>query len=93
MQLQGIRLLRRPSELIFRAQGRQISGLKVEIYGLSGAKLLDSGFSAGRQLRWNFLTTSGSRPLANGVYLYVVTVRGPSGRLLRDQVRKLVLLR
>jgi hypothetical protein len=33
------------------------------------------------------------RPLANGVYLYIVTVRGPNGQIITTKANKLVLLR
>jgi hypothetical protein len=31
--------------------------------------------------------------MANGVYLYVVTVKGWDGSIIRSEVRKLVILR
>jgi hypothetical protein len=31
--------------------------------------------------------------LANGVYLYVVTVKGANGQVINSEVRKLVILR
>ncbi len=36
---------------------------------------------------------SDGRRLANGVYLYVVTIRRQDGAILRSQVKKLVILR
>jgi hypothetical protein len=43
-------------------------------------------------LRGIFLITEASR-IANGVYLYVVRVRGFDGREYASEVRKLVILR
>jgi len=46
----------------------------------------------GKQLRFRALDKAG-HPLANGVYLYIVTVRGFNGEILSSQVKKLVILR
>lgn len=76
----------------FAAFGTDIESLKLEVFDLTGRKLYDSGFVAGPALSWNPLANKGSRA-ANGVYLYVVTVRGFHGEMFRSQVKKLVLLR
>lgn len=68
------------------------STAQIQVFDLSGRLLYDSGFVGGSNLRWEGLTRDGRR-VANGVYLYVVTVRTLDGRLLRSEVRKLVILR
>jgi len=76
----------------FTVEGQAISGMKVEIFDLSGLRVWDSGFVAGNTLEWNLMNDRGEA-LANGVYLYVVTVRGQGGELIRSKARKIVLLR
>jgi len=76
----------------FVVEGTGIAELKVEVFNLAGASIYNSGFVAGHELVWNLLSDEGL-PVANGVYLYVVTVRGYNGEVLRSQVKKLVVLR
>jgi hypothetical protein len=76
----------------FRVNGQGIRTLQVQVYDLSGQKVYDSGAVVGPALRWDLRNAHG-RPLANGVYLYVVTVSGYDGRVVHDQVKKLVILR
>ncbi len=92
LQLKTTEAINQPAGLIFRVEGQQIAAVQVDVYNLKGEKLFDSGAVAGQTLRWDLQAGSSNR-LANGVYLYVVTVRGTDGRVIRDQVRKLVLLR
>jgi hypothetical protein len=73
-----------------------VSGLGVESvmiqgFDLSGRIRFESQ-NQGNQLSWSMLDKQG-RPLANGVYLYVVTVMGQDNSVWRSQVRKLALLR
>jgi hypothetical protein len=75
----------------FAVLGRGIRSIEVEIYDLQGRRALDSGRVA-NGFAWRGLNTQGQR-LANGVYLYVVTVYGANGEILHSEVRKLVLLR
>jgi len=63
------------------------AGLRVQLFDLAGKAVLDAEAS-GRVLRAP--TPAG---LANGVYLYIVTVRGYDGSILRSKVQKLVILR
>lgn len=59
---------------------------------LAGRTVLDEeGYSSALTIYG--LADRNGNPLANGVYLYVVTVRGWDGRVLRSEVRKLVILR
>jgi hypothetical protein len=75
----------------FRAEGSGIAGLKVEVFNLEGMKVSEEEAS-GNTLRFYAVDNKG-RPLANGVYLYVVRVRGFDGREYVSEVRKLVILR
>ena len=84
---------RNKSELVFSAQNTNTTHMQVEIYGLNGKLIHDSGEVRGTKLRWN-LRDQNARPVANGVYLYVVTVRGPDGMtLLHSTVKKMIVLR
>jgi hypothetical protein len=61
----------------FSAQG-SVKELRVEILALSGQKVFDSGPVLGNALDWKLSNTQG-QPVANGVYLYTVTVKDPLG--------------
>jgi parallel beta-helix repeat protein len=74
-----------------RVQGQGIAGVQLQVYDLSGRVVADQSAS-GASLRWNGLSSLG-RTLANGVYLYVVTVKGYDGKVVNSEVRKLVILR
>lgn len=76
----------------FIVEGQGIQDINVQVFDLAGQKVFGSGLVAGRELSWNLLNDQG-RALANGVYLYVVTVRGFDGETIRSKVRKLVVLR
>jgi len=75
----------------FRAEGSGIAGIKVEVFNLAGMKVSEEEAS-GNTLRFYALDDRG-RPLANGVYMYIVRVRGFDGREYVSEVRKLVILR
>jgi hypothetical protein len=74
----------------FSAQG-SVKELRVEILSLSGQKVFDSGPVLGNALDWKLLNSQG-QPVANGVYLYTVTVKDPSGNVTK-KVGKLAVLR
>jgi hypothetical protein len=74
----------------FSAQGA-VKELRVEILALSGQKVFDSGPVLGNALDWKLLNSQG-QPVANGVYLYAVTVRDPSGNVTK-KIGKLAVLR
>jgi M6 family metalloprotease-like protein len=78
--------------LTFSVQGQGIAAMQVQIYDLSGRPIFDSGEVAGQQVRWNLLNRRGQR-VANGVYLYIVMVRGYDGTILRSEVRKFIVLK
>lgn len=74
-----------------RVAGQGIASVRVEGFDLAGRKRF-AAESAGSSLRWLPLDQSG-RPLANGVYLYIVIVRGHSGEIWQSAIRKMVVLR
>ena len=76
----------------FAVQGQGIESVQAQVFALSGKLVYDSGFVEGNALSWNLLSDRGKR-VANGVYLYVVMVRGFSGEVIRSEVKKLVVLR
>lgn len=79
-------------DVLFRVEGTGIAAAQVRMFDLSGRLIYDSGFLPGRQLRWDRHDAQG-RQVANGVYLYVLHVRGFHGEVAVSAVRKLGLLR
>lgn len=66
-------------------------GVRLMVYDLNGRMVHDTGYVAGTELSWRPLS-AGERPLANGVYFYVVEVRDVLGQVAR-KVGKFTLLR
>lgn len=77
----------------FAVEGQRIAEIKVGIYSLKGKWIYDSGFVAGNRLTWHLESGRGEALVANGVYLYTLTVRDFNGEVVRSRVRKLVVLR
>jgi hypothetical protein len=75
----------------FVAEGQGITGMEAQVFDLSGKLIFDQE-TTGPTLTFRGLGTDG-RPLANGVYLYVVTTRGSNGQQRTSEVKKLVLMR
>ena len=78
-------------ERTLRVQGQGIAQVRLQVFDLSG-RLLKEETSAGSQLRFS-LTDPADQALANGVYLYVVSVQGLNGERWRSGVQKLIVLR
>lgn len=83
--------IRNSSAVTLKAEGSGIATVKLEIFNLAGTKALEQE-AAGTTLELQAIDARG-RPLANGVYLYAVTVRGFDGKTIGSEVRKLVILR
>lgn len=75
----------------FNVEGEGIESVQLQVFALSGKQVYASGLVEGHTLSWNLLSDQGKR-LANGVYLYVVMVKGYDGKVVRE-VKKLVILR
>lgn len=75
----------------FKVEGTRIASMKVEIFSLAGMKVFEQETS-GSTLGFHAIDDE-DRQLANGVYLYVVTVKGYDGQVVRSKVKKLVVLR
>lgn len=71
-------------------EGTGIESVRLQVFNLAGALVFDDT-EQGNTLHFHALDNEG-RVLANGVYLYIVTVKG-QGEVLRSEVRKLVILR
>ncbi|OGF53197.1 MAG: hypothetical protein A2Z21_05525 [Candidatus Fraserbacteria bacterium RBG_16_55_9] len=76
----------------FFAQGQGLEALRAEVFTLDGERIYDSGFVPQETLHWR-PRTQGSDPLANGIYFYLLTVRGQDGRTISTEIRKFALLR
>jgi hypothetical protein len=81
----------RGSTLEFAVQGAGIVQTSVELFTLAGRRFAHA-IAAGTHVTLSLLDSHGGA-LANGVYLYVVTVRSWDGTERRSAVRKLAVLR
>lgn len=71
--------------------GQNIASVQLQVYDLNGQLQLQR-HNTGSQLRFSLLNQKG-QPLANGVYLVMVTVQGNDGTLWRSGIRKMMVLR
>lgn len=76
----------------FIVEGQGIEDIQVEIFDLSGRGVFSSGWVDGETFEWHLMNSQGEA-LANGVYLYMVRVRGFDDRIITSRVMKLVILR
>jgi CSLREA domain-containing protein len=86
LRVEGLRAQIQAGQVRLEASGEGIASVGVELFDLSGRRLLTQQ-GEGREL------TVAVDGLANGVYLYVVRVRGFDGREYASAVRKIVILR
>jgi hypothetical protein len=89
LEVKEIRAEQRGELLSFRVLGSGVQELGVQLFSLSGQLIADHRTS-GATLTVPALTAQGQR-LAKGVYLYVVTVRGWDGQVIRSEIRKIVV--
>jgi hypothetical protein len=73
-------------QLEVEATGEGIGALTLELFDLSGRKRIEQQQAGSRM-------SAALSPLANGVYFYVVRVRGDDGREYVSEIRKLVIVR
>jgi hypothetical protein len=86
-----LRVEREARALRFRALGEGIEAIRVQIYDLQGREVYTTQFVPGSQLVWRLQSTDG-HPVANGVYLAVISVKGADA-IYRSAVQKIVVLR
>jgi len=84
--------IRNVKRITFKVSGSAIRSIQVEIYDLSGRRVFDSGEVPSSTLVWNLVNNNG-RIVANGVYLYLITVKGFNDKTIRSKVKKLIVLR
>ncbi|MBI1742911.1 DUF11 domain-containing protein [Candidatus Acetothermia bacterium] len=75
----------------FVVEGAGIKEMNVIVWGINGS-LVMGNVSPSNRLDWNLLSQQG-QVVANGVYLYVVRVRGFDGKFFQSKVQKLVIIR
>jgi hypothetical protein len=86
LRVEGLQTQIQAGQMRLEASGEGIASVGVELFDLSGRRLLTQQ-GEGRELT---VTVNG---LANGVYLYVARVRGFDGQEYVSGVRKLVIVR
>ena len=75
----------------FIVRGRNIVSFRVEIFDLAGRKVFEAE-ERGTRLRFPAVNQRGKK-LANGLYLYVITIKKSNKALVRIATRKLLILR
>jgi hypothetical protein len=73
-------------------QGEGIQSICLQVFDLSGRLVYDSGPVIGSTTVWHLVNQAGET-LANGVYLYIVTVHGFDGAQEKLETGKLAILR
>jgi hypothetical protein len=92
LSLQTVRVTSAQSgRLELQLQGTGIARSELRLYNLSG-QLVAAVQGTGNRLSVAALSRDG-QPLANGVYLYIVTVRSADGQIITSEVKKLVVKR
>lgn len=91
MTLESLQAQSDGRRITLKANGQGIESVQLQLFNLSGNAVLTAQ-NVGRVLVAEARNDEG-HPLANGVYLYVVTIKGWDGTELRSEVRKLVILR
>jgi hypothetical protein len=72
-------------------QGTGIKAINVQVFSLTGRRVYASGWVK-NGLEWDLQSTDRQK-MANGVYLYVIAVKGIDGSVQRTQVKKFVIQR
>jgi len=80
----------RSGSIYFEVSGQSISSTSVQIFNLQGNSVF-SETQSGTSLRWNQRSTEGHH-VANGVYLYRVSVTDDYGISVYSEVRKLLVI-
>jgi len=91
VQSVGLHPMAKGALLKLQIEGQGIASVRVQGFDLTGRKRFDVE-APGARLQWA-VTDGQGRRLANGVYLYLVTVRGIYGEIWHSAIRKVVVLR
>jgi len=70
----------------------RVNNIAVDVYDLAGERVYSSDWRPGATINWDLLNDEG-KPLANGVYLYILRVKDSTGNEYRSDVKKLFILR
>jgi uncharacterized repeat protein (TIGR01451 family) len=90
LTLQGIEVLFVRDRIYFNALGTGIKEINVQVFSLAGKRVYASNWVENGH-EWSLQNTAGRR-VANGIYLYVMSVKGYDGQI-RTQVKKLIIRR
>ena len=88
---QTITQRQRTGSILFTAKLRTTQAMSIKVYSLNGQHVFSST-SSGHRLSWQIRDELG-RPVANGVYLYVVSTLDETGRVVRSEIKKLLVIR
>ena len=91
LSLSSVNLSSSANGTTFAVSGQGVESTSVEVFSLDGSQVF-AQTSAGSTLTWNHTASSG-QSVANGVYLYRVTVEGADGSTVTSRVQKLVVVR
>jgi len=91
LQVVKLELLWTHQAIWFDVLGTGIKEINVQVFNLAGRQVYASDWVE-NGLEWRLQTAEG-KAVANGVYLYVVSIRGDDGTLVRLPIKKLVILR
>jgi uncharacterized repeat protein (TIGR01451 family) len=91
LTLQGIEALLVRDMLHFTALGTGIKAISAQVFALTGQRVYASNWVANGH-EWSLQNTNGKR-VANGIYLYVMSVRGYDEKSVKIQVKKLIIRR
>ncbi|MBI1729235.1 hypothetical protein HY229_08915 [Candidatus Acetothermia bacterium] len=80
------------SRYILSIDGKGDESARLQVFDSHGRLVYNGDFQPGSRLSWNGLDASGRR-LANGVYLYWVTARNGDGKVVKSEIKKLVVKR
>ena len=86
-----VRLSTQGGVFVVEANSADVVGIELEIFNLHGRRVAHPS-AKGSRLKFQPIAENGAW-LANGVYLYVVRVRGYDGEEYVSEVRKLVIVR
>jgi hypothetical protein len=77
------------NEIRFIATGHGIQDLQVQVYAITGKSIYQSGWQS-NGFTWTLDSQNGQH-VANGVYLYTVTVRGENNKIVKTKLQKLII--